>query len=143
MTFQSYTGPDGARQRVYRSGNRVTEPQYQQTGVTDYQPDWLDRLFYKITVKVSRFVLRTFLGIQFEPAVKPDLDQHMELKISPTEASTGGEKTVSVLRDGKEKKLMVKIPSGVKQGTRIRLRGAGVTADKKKGDLYLHIKVTE
>jgi len=41
----------------------------------------------------------------------------------------------------KTKKLMVKIPAGVKPGTKIRLKGMGITADKKTGDLYLHIKV--
>jgi DnaJ-class molecular chaperone len=142
MVFQYYASPRGAGRRVYRFGDQVTEPQYQQTGVAPYQPNWLDRLFYKIAMKVGRFVLRTLFGIQFEPTSRQNLDQHMELHITPTEAANGGEKTVSYQRDGKAKKLMVKIPPGVKSGTKIRLRGVGKTADKKKGDLYLHIKVT-
>ena len=36
---------------------------------------------------------------------------------------------------------MVKIPSGVKLGTKIRLMGADVVEHKKQGDLYLHIKI--
>jgi len=36
---------------------------------------------------------------------------------------------------------MVKIPSGVKSGTKIRLRDMGLIEDKKSGDLYLHVKV--
>ena len=36
---------------------------------------------------------------------------------------------------------MVKIPPGVKPGTKIRLRGMGAVGDKKQGNLYLHIKI--
>jgi len=141
--FQFYTSPGGARQKVYRYGNGVTEPQYQSTGVTTYQPNWLDRFLLKIAGKVGKFALRTLFGIQFEPSSKPDLDQHMELKISLIEAASGTEKAVKHKSNGRTRKLMVKIPSGVKQGTKIRLRGAGATDDKKKGDLYLHVKIDD
>jgi len=36
---------------------------------------------------------------------------------------------------------MVKIPPGVKSGTKIRLKGMGIAAGNKSGDLYLHIRV--
>jgi len=39
------------------------------------------------------------------------------------------------------RKLMVKIPPGVKAGTKIRLKDMGIIEGKKSGDLYLHIKV--
>ena len=65
----------------------------------------------------------------------------IELEISPAEAAIGGEKQVSYKRGGQTKKLMVKIPPGVKSGTRIRLKGMGMIEDKESGDLYLHIKV--
>lgn len=143
MVFQFYSVPRNASRRVYRFGDQVTEPQYHQTSVDTYQPNWLDRLFYKIATMVSKLVLRILFGIKFEPLAKRDLDQHMELHISPTEAADGGEKAVSYQRDGKTKKLMVRVPSGVRSGTKIRLRGAGATSDKKKGDLYLHVKITD
>lgn len=143
MVFQFYTGPRGTGRRIYRSGDQVTEPQYQQTSTTDYKLNWLDRLFYKIATMVSKLVLRTLFGIKFEPLAKRDLDQHMELHINPTEAADGGEKAVSYKNNGKEKKLMVRIPPGVRSGTRIRLRGAGVVSNRRKGDLYLHVRITD
>jgi len=36
---------------------------------------------------------------------------------------------------------MVKVPAGVKPGTKIRLKGIGIIDDRKSGALYLHIKV--
>ena len=33
--------------------------------------------------------------------------------------------------------------SGVKPGTKIRLKGMGLTEDKKSGDLYLRVKVKD
>ena len=38
---------------------------------------------------------------------------------------------------------MVTVPSGVKTGTKIRLKGMGMTAGKKSGDLYLHVQIKE
>ena len=38
---------------------------------------------------------------------------------------------------------MVRIPPGAKTGTKIRLRGMGLTEKKRAGDLYLHIKIRD
>jgi len=57
------------------------------------------------------------------------------------EASADCEKGVTYKRGKQAKKLMVKIPPGVKARTKIRLKGMGIIGDKKSGDLYLHIKV--
>jgi len=93
-------------------------------------------------VKVGKFALRRLFSLQIEPPARHDLDQHIELEISPTEAAAGGEKRVTHKRGNKTKKLMVKIPPGTKPGTQIRLRGMGAVEDKKQGDLYLHIRAS-
>jgi DnaJ-class molecular chaperone len=36
---------------------------------------------------------------------------------------------------------VIKIPSGVETGTKIRLRTMGKLKGKRAGDLYLHVKV--
>jgi len=68
---------------------------------------------------------------------------NIELEISPDEAATGCEKDITYKRGRQTKKLMVKVPKGIKPGTKIRLKGMGITEDKKSGDLYLHIKVKD
>ena len=57
------------------------------------------------------------------------------------DTNPGSEKPITYKRDKKPKQLLVKIPAGVKSGTKIRLKGMGIIDDRKSGDLYLHIKV--
>jgi curved DNA-binding protein len=75
----------------------------------------------------------------------PNLDQTgrdytHEVEISLEEAFTGASR---ILRIG-GRRLEVKIPRGVKTGTKIRVRGEGgqAQADGPKGDLYLEIKIS-
>jgi len=121
--FQFFTSP-GARQRTYK-------------------PGLIERVLTRITVKVGKYILRKLFGLQYEALPKQSLDQHIELEISSVEASAGCEKGITHKRGKQTKKLMVKIPPGVKAETRIRLKGMGIMEGKKSGDLYLHIKVKE
>ncbi|MCJ7769925.1 MAG: hypothetical protein MUO92_05610, partial [Dehalococcoidales bacterium] len=123
-SFQFYTGSN-------RSGQRVVT----------YKPNWLERQLFKVVDKTGRFVFRKLLGIDFTPLDRRDLDLHSELELSPDEAVSGGEKEINYKRGKRNKKLMVNIPPGVSSGTKIRLKGMGLTDKKKAGDLYLHIKI--
>ncbi len=60
-----------------------------------------------------------------------------EITISAEQARKGMEK--DLVRKGK--KLRVKIPAGVKSGTRIRLRNARQITDRALGDIYIKILV--
>lgn len=142
FVFQFFATPGGARQRAYRSGGGTTyQAQSPYTSVTTYKPGLIERLLSKVAVKIGRYALRKLFGIGYEPLPKRNLDQHIELEISPAQAAAGGEKQVTCKRDNEKKKLMVKIPAGIKTGTKIRLKGMGLTEGKKSGDLYLHIRV--
>ena len=132
--FQSFTSPGSTSQRAYQQ-------YYPPAGVSTYKPSWIERLLARIAIKIGKYALRKLFGFQYEPLPKQSLDQHIELEISSAEASAGCEKGITSKRGNKTKKLMVKIPSGVKAGTKIRLKGMGIIEDKKSGDLYLHIKV--
>ena len=130
--------------QFFATPGRPTYQQYQPgTRVSTYKPNLIERLLSRITLKIGKYALRKLLGVQFEPLPKQNLDLNIELEISPDEAATGCEKGITYKRDKKTKKLMVRIPAGVKPGTKIRLKGMGITEDKKSGDLYLHIKVKE
>ena len=126
--FRFYTGPV----------NRSTGYQRRPSGeVPAYKPGWFERLLTRLMAKISRFLLKNLLGIEYTA----NLDLHIELKLFPDEAAAGGEKEVSYKRGRRQKKLMVKVPPGVKPGTRVRLKGMGLTKNRRSGDLYLHIKL--
>ncbi len=65
----------------------------------------------------------------------------MGLEITAAEAAAGDEKSVSFKRGNKTRKLMVKVPAGIKEGTEIRLKGMGEKEGGESGDLYLQVKI--
>jgi len=132
--FQFFTTSGGVGQRTYQQG-------YPYTGVSTYKPGLIERLFSRVALKIGKYALRKLFGFKYEPPLKQGLDQHIELEIPLAVAATGGERQVTYKRGGRTKKLMVKIPPGVKSGTKIKLKGMGIIENKKSGDLYLHIKV--
>ena len=139
IIFQFFAGPGGARQGAYKFGDRAA---YQRSPyASTYKPGLIERSLTWVVSKISRFVLRRLFGFEYKPLSESNLDQHIELEISPGEASTGCEKQVIYKSGGRARKLVVKVPSGVKPGTKIRLKNMGTVEDKKSGDLYLHVKV--
>jgi DnaJ-class molecular chaperone len=115
---------------------------YRSTTVSTYKPNWLERQVSKVAGRMSRFALKRLFGVNIEPPLV--LDKHIELEIPRGEAERGGgERQVTYKRNGRKKKLVVKIPAGIRSGTKIRLRGMGAQKGKKSGDLYLHIKIKD
>jgi len=140
--FQVFTGPRGVNRRVYRFGDRITSRQDDlRAEVSTYRPSFIERWVAKVLVKLGRYALRKLLGLQYQPLPKENLDHHIELELSATEAAAGDEKPITYKRDNETKKLMIKIPPGVKTGAEIRLRGMGIKGDNESGDLYLHLKI--
>ena len=109
--------------------------------VSTYKPNWLERQLNKAAAKFSRFALKRLFGVDLKPPLV--LDKHIELEIPRGEAASGGERQVTYKRNGRKKKLMVKIPAGIKSGTKIRLKGMGAQKGKKSGDLYLHVRIKD
>ncbi|MEW6142387.1 MAG: DnaJ domain-containing protein [Chloroflexota bacterium] len=86
-----------------------------------------------------RFLMRRiFPG----PAVTQtaDLNLYQQVTVSSAEAASGCEKTVEYDRGGKRTRLMVKVPPGITDGMRVRLRGMGL-AGNPPGDLYVQVRV--
>lgn len=140
FVFHFTPGYGGTGFKAYGSGNQTSFEQ-NPSAVSSYKPGFMERLLSRILAKLGKFVVRMMFGRPYEPVSQQDLDHHIELEISSTEASAGGEKLINYQRGGQSRKLAVKIPRGVKTGTKIRLRGMGKEAGGRTGDLYLHLKV--
>ena len=118
--------------------------------------DFLDNIFGDV-LKGKSFSFRTFSrgfggprGIRFEAPGGIDLEEifgraqrpprqdvRYEITISGEQAAQGLEK--DLIRKGK--KLRVKIPAGVKTGTKIKLRNACQITDGQAGDIIILVKV--
>src|SRR5690606_30492188 len=73
-------------------------------------------------------------------------DLKYSLSISLEEAAKGVEKTISFIRRRKDKdenaKILVKVPPGVKNDQKLKLRNEGdVSGDGLSGDLYVIISI--
>ena len=88
--------------------------------------------------KVLRFVLQKATGIQV-PEDGSDIAENIYL--APQQALQGGPYAYYERRQGK--KLVVKIPAGIRAGQRIRLEGMGEAgkAGGKPGDLFLKVHI--
>jgi curved DNA-binding protein len=137
--------------RVFFGGKGVTfysfsgfpqQGAYRPTSVSTYRPGLMERAFSRVAAGLGRFLLKKVFGLKFEePEARKKLDKHLGLEVSRAEAVSGGEIAIAYRRGRKKTKLMVKIPAGVKTGTKVRLKNMGRVKGKRSGDLYLHVKV--
>ena len=105
--------------------------------------DGLDDLFSSLFGGGSPFGGATSFG----PGRKPHsrrpkaVDIHTSLSITFMEAVHGARRTIQL--QGSDKKLAVKIPAGIADGGKIRLRGQGQQdpLTRQKGDLIITVKV--
>ena len=74
-------------------------------------------------------------------AAAPNLDAEASISLSFAEAFRGCERTLAV----NEERVQVRIPAGVRAGSRLRLRGKGnlQPGTGRRGDLYLTLQVQE
>jgi DnaJ-class molecular chaperone len=88
--------------------------------------------------KLARFFLKQFSGIELP---EDGADIHDTISLSPEHARQGGPYAYYLRK--KDKKLVVKIPPGVKHSQPIRLTGVGEEGKGggKTGDLYLKVRI--
>ncbi len=91
---------------------------------------------------LNRFIMRRVgkvLGVN-SPKKGSDLDDVLILK--PEQAQKGGKVEYSFLKWGETRKIKVKVPPGIKDGQKIRLKGLGARGRDggEAGDLYLVVK---
>ncbi len=96
--------------------------------------------------------LRQYTERQRTPRIQPltplsipdELDLQGILNIAPREARSGTRKMVSIPQGIKKRTLMVTIPPGVEEGTRLRLKGLGKQGkDGERGDLFLDVHLID
>jgi len=97
-------------------------------------------LILRLVGKTMKFALKRVLGIENFPYQGRGGDLYQEISISEKKASAGAEKRIKYKRGKERKKLIVKVPPGVKDKTQIRLRGMG-SEGNPPGDFYLIVRV--
>jgi curved DNA-binding protein len=72
-------------------------------------------------------------------------DVEQELTVGFMDVYNGGERQVMInLKTGEKINARIKIPAGVEDGKRLRLKGQGLTKPNgQRGDLYLKVKMSE
>lgn len=83
----------------------------------------------------------SFGGGQRRPRAARAKPLHQEVEISFHEAYHGGERALAVTGPEGQEQISVKIPSGIKTGQKLRVRGKGRGAGGARGDLILEVKV--
>jgi DnaJ-class molecular chaperone len=106
------------------------------TSTSEYKPPLLLRLLGK----VIRFTLKRLLGVPELSWRRKGEDLYHEIYLSQDEAASGVDKKIKYKRGREKKKLIVKVPPGVTQGTKVRLRGMGLEG-QTPGDLFITVKI--
>lgn len=107
--------------------------------------DWIPRTGLSDGIRQYTERQRTPRIQTLSPLSLPEeLDLHGIIKITLREARLGTRKMISIPEGLRKRTLMVTIPRGVQEGTRLRLKGLGKqTQDGERGDLFLDIRLTD
>jgi DnaJ-class molecular chaperone len=125
----------GGRGLIFNFSGQPSERNWS-TSTSEYRPPLLLRLFGK----VIRFTLKRMLGVPELSWRSQGKDLYREIYLSQEEAASGVDKEIKYKRGKEKKKLIVKVPPGVTQGTKVRLRGMGLEG-QTPGDLFITVKI--
>jgi curved DNA-binding protein len=78
-----------------------------------------------------------------EPPPQRGADVEHGVTLTFEQAARGTTLPLQISRDGKLETIDVKIPSGVKDGSRIRIKGRGQQSNGQAGDLFIITRVSE
>jgi curved DNA-binding protein len=78
-------------------------------------------------------------GARNRPAARAPRGNDVEypIKLTFEQAARGASLNLQVNRDGREQEIKVKVPAGVKDGSRIRMKGQGEQTGGEPGDLFI------
>jgi len=110
------------------------------TGVAPtHKPSLFSRILFKGLEAFQRHAAKKY-GLELPERGK---DVQDEIRVTPEVAYSGGKIQYRYLKPGNSRDLMIKIPAGIKEGQRIRLKGMGKDGSNggESGDLYLKVKI--
>lgn len=124
--------PQAYRDMMKESSNRTGE-------VSAHRSSLSSRILMKGLKAFQKHVAKKY-GLELPERGKDIQD---EIKITPDLVSAGGKVLYHYMKPGDSRDLMIKIPPGIKEGQRVRLKGMGGDGRHggEAGDLYLKVKV--
>jgi curved DNA-binding protein len=113
--------------------------QYQTRELPAQRPTFFSRLLFKGMRAFRRNIAKKY-GLSF-PERGEDVED--QIKITPEAASAGGKVRYHYEKLDIPRDLFIKIPAGIREGQKIRLRGMGKKGlhGGETGDLYLNVKI--
>ena len=135
----------GANWRNYENAGPQYSSQQGRHRTRTVTPDEMSDLFGGGGVHFSDF-FETFFGgggAPRQPRARRGRDAESMVDLTLEEALTGTSRMLSVERNGKPHKVEVRIPAGIKDGSRVKVRGEGEagSGDMPPGDLYLVVRL--
>lgn len=144
-TFQ-FKGPGFTGKGFFFFGN-ISRPyeyilkdqQYKAENIANNKPSFLSKLLLKGIKAMQKNIAKKY-GLEI-PEKGKDIED--EISISPEIASAGGKVSYFYSNPDNPRKIMIKIPPGIKEGQKIKLKGMGKGGKNgaESGDLFLRVKV--
>jgi curved DNA-binding protein CbpA len=118
---------------------QMRRTQHQHESMPAEQPSLSSRLLVKGLNMFQKHIAKKY-GLEIPENGR---DSYDVMKITPEEAAAGGKIRYCCLKGGNPRDLLVKVPAGIKDGQKIKLKGLG--EDGKNGGapgaLYLKVKI--
>ena len=135
----------GANWRNYEHAGPQYSSQQGRHRTRTVTPDEMSDLFGGGGVHFSDF-FETFFGgggSPRQPRARRGRDAESMVDLTLEESLSGTSRMLSVERNGKPHKVEVRIPPGIKDGSRVKVRGEGEpgTGEMPAGDLYLVVRL--
>ena len=127
----------GPTSKTYQDMLRASR--YQTSATPVYRPSFFSRIFLKGALALQSHIAKKY-GLEL-PERGSDVED--EIKIPSEVASAGGRVSYHYAKPDNPRDLMIKIPPGIREGQKIKLKGMGKDGrhSGESGDLYLKVKV--